>query len=53
MRVRTETLPRGYPVITSQRNPADMQLPGLGPSEAASPTYEPGAIQMFGTRVPT
>jgi GH43 family beta-xylosidase len=41
---------RGYPVLASQRNPADMQL---GVEEAASPTYEPGAIQMFGTRVPT
>jgi hypothetical protein len=30
-----------------------MQLVGLEPSEAASPTYEPGAVQMFGTRVPT
>lgn len=43
----------GYPVISSERNPADMQLMGLEPSEAASPTYEPGAVQMFGTRVPT
>ena len=32
-------------------NPADLQL-GPDTSEAASPTYEPGAVQMFGTRVP-
>ena len=43
----------GYPLIASQRNPADLQLVGPKPSEAASPTYEPGAIPMFGTRVPT
>jgi GH43 family beta-xylosidase len=42
----------GYPHIASQRNPVDLQL-GPESSEAASPTYDPGAVQMFGTRVPT
>ena len=42
----------GYPRLASQRNPADMQL-GPESTEAASPTYDPGAVQMFGTRVPT
>ena len=41
----------GYPLIASQRNAADFQ-PGPDP-EGASPTYDPGAVQMFGTRVPT
>jgi GH43 family beta-xylosidase len=41
----------GYPLIASQRNIAVLQLGPESP-ESASPAYEPGGVQMFGTRIP-
>jgi GH43 family beta-xylosidase len=41
----------GYPVIASQRKAADLQFGPESPA-AASPAYEPGGVQMFGTRMP-
>lgn len=43
----------GYPLVASQRHPADLQRHGPEGAEGQSPAYEPASVPMFGTKVPT